>query len=945
MSNQIHGEPIPFNELASDIQGELYTDRLRTVMLSTDAGLYQVEPEALLYPKNTQDVVSAVKFAKKYSLPVHPRGAGSGLCGSAIGRGIIIDFTKFMNSLRAFNPDQLTFSCEPGYRYGELEQLLTGTGLFFPPAPSSGEYATFGGMYGTNAGGAYSVKYGNVADYLIDAEVVFADGSVRTLNDVASVAPDQLPPAFYELFNEVNANQKLISSAYPDVPCNVCGYELRQLAENGRLHLHKLLGGSEGTLGIVTGLTFRLQRKLLYNNLIVAYFTDIVSSARAAQLALVKKPAGIEIMDKSLLKIATEHEPSLKNRIPEGYDNVLLIEFESDDRAEAENTAKACMGEITAQKLSPEISLALTAGEQEQFWAVRKAAVPILYLLKGKKRIIPLIEDAAIPSDRLVAYFHGLYKIFEERGVGFVLYGHIAKGLLHSRPLLDMKDKHDIGQLKPIADAVFDLVRGLGGTISGEHGDGRIRSSYIPLQYRDIYEIFLQVKHLLDPKNILNPDIKTHADPQQIVSNLRYGAAYNAMDLSNKLLIWENGAADEIERCHGCSKCTTVTVATRMCPAYKSTRDEASAPKAKANILRALISGRIEDSQLYQKTFQSVMDRCFNCGSCSKECPSQVNIPKLALEARSQYALKFGTPLEYKIVTGFELFARYTRKLFPVITPVMRFKAMRKLAEKAVGIASEREFVKFTPRSLFDRFAPVIGAGDKKALYFAGCYASYMRPEIGESTIRMLNRLGYKVLLPDQHCCGIPHVSKGMAEGARQKIEDNLNNWGRLLDEADIIVVSCSSCALSLVKEWGYYIGGELIERIRKMTVHISTLMDGKIAELDPQLKGLSVAYHSPCHMKLLPDSTASWRVLSKVGGMKAVSLKSSCCGMAGSWGISAKNYEESVRIGAPMVMSLLESDCNICVTDCPTCEMQLKHLSDKPVLHPVEVIDKILTQ
>ncbi|MDR0453282.1 MAG: FAD-binding protein [Deferribacteraceae bacterium] len=939
MSNKL----IPFDELKSCVQGELYTDRLRKVMLSTDAGLYQIEPAALLYPKNTQDVVSAVIFAGKYNLPVHPRGAGSGLCGSAIGHGIVIDFTKFMNTLKSFNPDKLTFTCEPGYRCGELEQLLADTGIFFPPAPSSGEYATFGGMYGTNAGGAYSVKYGNTADYLIDAEIVFADGFVHTLNDIASAEPAHLSPAFYELFKEIAANRKLISSAYPDLPCNVCGYDLRNMAEKNRLRLHKLFGGSEGTLGIVTEMTFRLRHKPKFSALIVAYFNDIVSSAKAAQLALAEKPAGIEIMDKSLLKIAAEHEPSLKGGIPEGYDNVLLMEFESDRLQNAENTAKKCMKEIAAQNLSPEISLALTTEEAERFHTVRKAAVPILYLLKGKKRIIPMIEDSAIPADKLVAYFRGLYKIFEEHGVNFVLYGHIAKGLLHTRPLLDMKDRVDIKHIKPITDAVFNLVHGLGGTISGEHGDGRIRSFYIPMQYHDIYDIFLQVKKLLDPKNIFNPDIKTHNDPQQIINDLRYGANYNAAEPPDKLLIWENGIAYETERCHGCSKCTTVTSATRMCPAYKSTRDEASAPKAKANILRALVSGRIENREIYQKQFQSVINRCFNCGNCSYECPSHVDIPKLVLEARSQYARRFGSPLEHKIVTWLDMLAIHSRKFFPFITPLMRLKSVRKLAEKTTGIETQRDLLKISRRSLYDRFGTVTGGGDKKALYFAGCYASYVRPEIGESAIRVLNRLGYRVLLPDQRCCGIPHAAKGMAENVRQKIEDNLKNWRGLLDEADVIAVSCSSCALSLTKEWGFYIGGELIDRVKKMTVHISALIDESMTDINLKSDGLSLAYHASCHTKLLPDSAANLRMFSKVQGINMVSLKNSCCGMAGSWGMSAKNYKESVKIGAGLAASLMESECGVCVTDCPTCEMQLKHLSGKNVFHPVEIIDKVL--
>ncbi|MDR2884115.1 MAG: FAD-binding protein [Deferribacteraceae bacterium] len=938
MTNNI--KDLPFEELRRNLSGELHTDTLRRVMLSTDGGLYQVAPAAVIYPNSTNDIVVAVNFAQKHGIAIHARGAGSGLCGSAIGDGIVVDFSKYMNKMLHFDPELQEFTCEPGYKYGELERLLKGTGLFWPPSPSSGEYATFGGMFNTNAGGGYSVKYGNVADYLIDAEVVFADGTVRTLSDIAATPTAQLPAGLKGLYDLITKNSDKIKGAYPDIPCNVCGYELRHLTEGGRLNLHKLLGGSEGTLGIVTKLKFKVVKKPIHSTLIVAYFNDILSAAKAAQLALTRSPAGIEIMDKSLLRVAREQDPSLRTKIPDGFDNVLMFEFESDSADEVKRVTEACIDEIKEQNLSPNISIALTEADMAQFWAVRKAAVPILYLLKGRKKILPLVEDAAVPVDRLVAYFHGLYEIFERHDVQFVLYGHIAKGLLHSRPLLDMKDAGDIDLLRVIADDVFMLVKGLGGTISGEHGDGRVRSCYIPLQYGDLFDTFLSVKDLLDPNRIFNPDIITSSNPNQMKENLRYGKDYDAKEIDKSLLIWEDGMAVEVEKCHGCSKCTTVTVATRMCPAYKATRDEASAPKAKANLLRALISGKIQDKELYSSAFKFVMDRCLNCGSCTKECPSQVNIPKMALEAKSQYVRKFGSPLEHKIVTNFELFGRYTRKLFPIVTPIMRIKAMRKIVEKTAGVASEREFIKFNTKSLYDRLSDVVGSGDKKALYFAGCYASYVRPDIGVSTVSVLNKLGYQVFVPEQHCCGIPHLSKGMAEGTRDKIEDNLKSWGKLLDEADVIVVSCSSCGLSLTKEWGYYIGGELIEKVKRKTKHVSQLINDIELKTDTPI---SVAYHSPCHMRLMPDPTASLRVLSSIDGVKAVSLSSSCCGMAGSWGMSASHYEESVKIGTPMVMSLIESDCNICATDCPTCEMQLKHLSDKPIMHPVEIVDSIL--
>lgn len=934
-NNDLSG--IPFDELTGEIEGELYTDDLRRLMLSTDASPYQLEPAAILYPKHTQDVVKTVHFAKKYNLSIHPRGAGSGLCGSSLGCGIIVDFTKFMNRLRSFDPSNMSFSCEPGYSCGELDKLLEQSLFFFPPSPLSSEFATFGGMYSTNAGGNNSIKYGNTADYLLDAEVVLADGSVRTFSDIEGVDPLRLAPALKELYHEILQNKNLIDKSYSDTAANVCGYELRGLAVDGKLRLHKLFGGAEGTLGIITRLWFGLKPKVKHRAVVAACFNDIVSVTKASQLISDMEPTSVQFMDKSFLQLAADNDFSLKDRLPLDCDNLLVVEFEADDESGVDVALKSCTDRLR------HLAAGIETGDKELMLGVFKSACSSLYRLTGHKKAVPLIS-AAIPSDRLVAYVNGLYKIFEDHRLRFSMNGDIARGLLNVCPLLDMKDIRDIDLLKTLNDEVFALVRGLGGTISGEYGDGRIRSCYIPLQYNDIYEIFLQVKRLLDPSSLFNHEIITHNDSEQMKKHLRYGDSYNAPEISGKLLIWENGMNADIEKCHGCSECTAVTDLTRMCPVYKVSRDEAGAPKAKANILRALISGKIDDRELYSSAFKAVLDRCINCGSCAVECPSKVDIPKLVQEAKSQYAQKYGMSLEDKIFASPEAFGRYAGKLSPLIALMMRPKPMRRLAELASGLSAERRFIKLSTKSLLNRYPPVTSEGQKKVLYFAGCYASYVRPEIGESLIAVMNHMGYKVYLPDQHCCGMPHLSKGSAAGVQRRIEDNFSEWGKLLDEVDHIVVSCSSCGLSLTKEWGNYMGGELIEKVKGMTRHISEFVSMHQPELGLQAEGgVSVAYHMSCHMRLMDDSSASKRVLSDVTGMKTVELKSNCCGMAGSWGLSAKNYAESLKIAAPMIEDLIESGSQICATDCPACEMQLRHLSDKPVFHPVELVDKML--
>ncbi|MGA1862737.1 anaerobic glycerol-3-phosphate dehydrogenase subunit C [Deferribacter thermophilus] len=932
-----------FDELHESVKGDVYTDKLRRYMHSTDGSIYRVEPSCVVYPKDEEDVVNIVKFAQKYGLTVHPRGAGSGLCGSAIGKGIVIDFTKYMNRILELNLDEGYFVCEPGYRFGELEAILKDKGYFFPPDPSSGEYASFGGMFGTNASGAHSVKYGNVSDYVLDADIILSSGEKINLNEIYSKSFDELDDKFKKLYHLYTKYSDDIESAYPKVKYNVTGYNLRGLVKDNSLFLNKLFCGAEGTLGIATKLKFRIIPKPTFDGLVVAYFDDIISSAKAVQMILPMKPSGIEIMDKSLLKIAKENDEQLKDKIPDGVDNVLLIEFDSYDKDEVEMLAKNAKDLIDREGLTNSSFLAVSQEEKDKFWAIRKAAVPILYKLKGEKKILALIEDAAVPTDKLVEYFQGLYGLLEKHKIDFVIYGHIAKGLLHTRPLLNLKDPHDIDYLKILTDEVFELVNSLGGAISGEHGDGRIRSYYVSKQYPKIYPLFKTVKSILDEGNILNPEIITNSDPYQMKKFLRFGKDYRSKDLTDKLLVWEEGFVNEVEKCHGCSKCTTVTTATRMCPIYKFTRDEAAAPKAKANILRALISGAIDDKSLYESAFQYVIDHCVNCGSCERECPSNVNIPKIALEARSQYVKKYGTDITKKLLVNVELAARYTRKISPLLAKIMKPGISRKLNELFTGLAEEREFIAFDTKSLFEQVNREVGAGESSVLYFSGCYAGYIETNIGLSTIKVLEKLGFKVLVPDQHCCGLPMLTKGMVNKARKSVEKNLNKWGNLIKDVDYIVVSCSSCGLSLMKEWGYLLNNDEIHEIKNKMVHITKLINDNIEKLNFENVDKKFAYHMPCHLKVQKYANSSLELLKGKIGLDVVNLNSHCCGIAGSWGMSADNYDLSMDIGRDLAQKISKSGCESVLTDCPTCRIQIEHISDKKVLHPVEVVAECL--
>ncbi|MEW6258547.1 MAG: FAD-linked oxidase C-terminal domain-containing protein [Thermodesulfobacteriota bacterium] len=924
-----------FRPLRVVLQGMLFADPVSTSLVSTDGSIYRIPPRAVCYPRTTADVVETVRFCSRNGLSIHPRGAGSGLCGGCLGPGVVVDFTRFLNRLIRIDFEEGWFECEPGYRMGELEEALRGSGLFFPPDPSSGEFATFGGMFSTNASGSHSVKYGNVADYVLDADIVMANGDVVTLSDLAKTRVESLPEPFRKLADLYTTHRDIIESDYPAIACNTAGYNLRGLVRDGCFDARKLFSGAEGTLGIVTRLRFRLIERPAHDSLVIAFFQSRTDAAAVVPALLALKPAGIEMMDRSLLALAREINPVMRAEIPSDVDAVLMVEFDGKDAASCCEMADRAHRLLQEMPCPVESFTALTREQQNRFWAVRKAAVPLLYKLPGKRKILALIEDAAVPTDHIGTYLERLERILEGLGVAFVLYGHIAKGLIHTRPLLDLKRPEDRGLLQPLVDAVCDLVLELGGTVSGEHGDGRLRSTCLSRQYPRLYPLFERVKGILDPQRLFNPEIVTAADPDRISSHLRVDAI--PPEAQNTVLNWTGGMAETIETCHGCSKCTTVTAATRMCPIYKFTREPEASPKAKANVLREMAVRGYPDSET-QTAARRVIERCIGCGSCRMECPSGVDIPKLALEARQWKRRSFSEAIRDRALSGLESAAAISRMTRGGIEPLADSPVIRRIVHDTIGIVGWRKPIRFHHPSLYERLKGFQTEGSPRVLYFPGCFANHVRPSIGTSTLRVLTSMGFGVRISEPFCCGLPMVAHGRVRQARERVEAQVERWDEL-DRIDWIVVSCSSCGLSLMEHWKDISRNGRVAEIAGRVLHVSDLVERYWDRFPLPKTRLEkrFGYHMPCHLRVQPNADAGIRVLRRISGIQLATPVTHCCGMGGTWGYETAQADISRTIGADLITRLGAVDA--AVTDCPTCMLQIEDLSELPVVHPIEIL------
>ncbi|MHA2090636.1 MAG: anaerobic glycerol-3-phosphate dehydrogenase subunit C, partial [Candidatus Kariarchaeaceae archaeon] len=724
------------------------------------------------------------------------------------------------------------------------------------------------------------------------------------------------------------------------------------------IDITRLFLGSEGSLGCIVEIEMFAIPKPKLDVLMIAYFSDPVSMGKATWEALQAAPSAVEVLDHTLIDIAKKADPSLISRLPSNLKYLLMIEFDGDDLDVLHEQTKNVKQRITRDsQLSFHTEVATEFDDKERLWEIRKTGLPLLGKINDHgRKSIPVIEDAAVPPQHLSEYLEELYQIMDRYDVPLAIYGHAGKGLLHTRPFLNLQDSKDIVKMEGLSKDSFNKVKQLNGTVSGEHGDGRVRGQYIKEQYgEEIYNLFLQVKKTFDPKDIMNPGIKVTTRSVHLTDNLRYGQLYQRTESFDQGLLihfesmeWEN----EIEMCHGCTKCTTILPTVNMCPVYKGKRTETASPKAKANVIRSIISGKIsKESALKSSVMSELIFNCTNCQSCVVECPSNVNIPKIALQVKAEYVDKRGQPINEYLLGSFGLLGKLFRPISFVSNWIMRRKISRWLGEKTTGITRHRELPSFNRvpfeswyRKKYNRKPKQKTDPLHKIVFFSGCSANYVSPNIGKSLIKVLEENNIHFEYPKQKCCGLPMYAYGNVERAKKYAQYSVDQFLPYVREGYSILVTCSSCGLSLKKEWFDLFGTKEAKEIAEATFHFSEYLL-KLQEAGSLNKNfgkvdLSVGYHTPCHLKVQFDAkTASPELLEQIPALRLNKIDEGCCGICGSWGYKKENYSTSIKIGSGLLSKFNTPKNEIGVTDCPTCTMQMEHGSEKQILHPVEIM------
>ena len=945
-------------ELTELVRGQVRGDRLARAMYSTDASIYQIEPLCVVMPADEQDVAAVLRYAAGRGVSVTARGAGSGLAGEGIGSGIILDMSRFMNRVVKVDAQADAVIVEPGVVLEQLNRQLAPLGKQIGPDPASGNRATIGGMIGNNSTGAHSLKYGYIGRHLREATVVSAEGEVVTVGremvpGEAGAAEGSAGRWSRELHELLAPQQEQLMRVKPRSDRNGSGYNVYAALQNGAVNVAEMLAGSEGTLAVVTQATLGLVDLPPAKALLQVNFDSLGNMARAVPRIMEVEPSACELMDSKLLQMARDAYPEYHDVLPGGVAASLLVEVDGRNETEAEKRLKTlrllveqldggarCVGskEITDPDLRARV------------WAARKAAVPLLFRTKGAAQPIPIIEDVAVAPEQLAEYIEQLEEITNRLDVPMAYYAHAGHGEMHPRPFLDLHKPEDVGKLRTLAQEVFELVWKLGGTISGEHGEGLVRASFIKGQYGpEVYEVFRQIKRVFDPNGVLNPGKIINDDADVLTKNLRFSHRADQAELERNLIWRDNELTTEIEQCNGNGLCRSLDPLLSMCPIFRATGEEDASPRAKGNIMRHWLYGLLDKDVMQDADFKRVADLCINCKLCASQCPSLVNIPKLMMEARAEYVKRHGLTRAQLMLTRSEFMSRMGATFGPVANFFLQSLWFRWILQFVGGLDHRRAMPRFRLGSNVKKLrryladaGPIAEPIDKVA-YFVDLYATFNDHELGRVVVDILRHNRVEVTVPKQMGVSMPALSYGALAHARKAIEFNVRYLAEAVRGGNKIVCSEPTAALCLKEEYLDVVDSEdahlVAENTFELTDYLGSLQRQGQLRNDTVAVPMKLAYHAPCHYRTLGIKDGTLTLLKQIDGLQIEELPESCCGIAGTFGFQKEKYDLSMRAGEPMLGPLRESDCEYGLTECGTCKMQMELGTGKTVLHPAKIL------
>jgi FAD/FMN-containing dehydrogenase/Fe-S oxidoreductase len=966
-------------QLASALEGELYDDQTTRILYATDASAYREMPLAVAIPKSVDDLKKLIQFARDHKTSLIPRTAGTSLAGQVVGNGIIVDVSKYFTQIIQLNTAEKWIRLQPGVIRDDLNSFLKPHGLFFGPETSTANRAMIGGMVGNNSCGSNSIVYRSTREHLLEVKTLLSDGTEAVFHsmDIENFhAKCELPGLEGAIYKKLRVmlgdynNQEEIRKEFPkkSIERRNTGYALDLLVETSPFtaggsdfNFCKLIAGSEGTLAFMTEIKLNLvPLPPSETGLLCVHFNSVDEALRANLIALKYAPSASELIDRFILECTKDNIEQRKNRFFVQGDPgaILVIEFQRDHREDIIPIAAKVETELRGAGLGYHFPL-LFGDDSKKIWALRKAGLGLLSNLPGDEKAVPVIEDTAVDVNDLPEYIREFNEILKKYGLYSVHYAHAGSGEIHLRPIINLKTTEGNHLFRAIAEEIAALVKKYQGSLSGEHGDGRLRGEFIRKMIGEKnYSLMKEVKKSWDPENIFNPN--KIVDTPSMNSMLRYEPGQQTGKIETIFRFYNQDILQHAEQCNGSGDCRKSTVSGgTMCPSYMATRNEKDTTRARANILREMLTHSSGANRFDHKEIYEVMDLCLSCKGCKSECPSNVDVAKLKAEFLQHYYDVHGVPLRSRLIAGFSRTSRIGSWAPGVYNYFMTGKGISQLVKRFSGFATERSMPKLHKTTLQHWYTKNRKEGiqkisgdissKRKVFLFCDEFTNYNDVETGIKAIRLLERLGYDVMIPHHLESARTWLSKGLVRKAKEIVNQNIRLLAPLVTDAIPLIGIEPSAILTFRDEYIDLADDDQFGTAQRLSGQAFMIDEflakemgkGNIKKEQFTTEKKRIKLHGHCQQKALSSVSFSAKILSLPENYTVETIPSGCCGMAGSFGYEKEHYELSMKIAELILLPALRNlpEDTLIAAPGTSCRHQIRDGIGKKAQHPVEIL------